>query len=443
MSLKSRLMQLSAIGVATTTLFATPKDKNENDRKLAPITAPANIPAQPSDKAQKDPTSQNDEIQTSSLSQNNDVDTKQSVNPVSESEVTTNENALSKETSQTQTEFKKPNRKMNEDELEAFMQTTEYTDWRDKLGKRWLLGMSHSVSEGFCPWGYMCSKGVLTIGHGIATTNGMDFSKFPLYFENGTRMTEKQISQYFDYVKRKAPTTKNAKEVAHSFKVKGSSSKIAGMRYKDSLQIATREVSSVIDTFYKLSYKNDGIDFMKEPYAVQMLATDIGYQVGPHNLVSKWPNFMNAIKNKKYHNLKNQVSTKEGTKTVTKNGKKIKVRQRNQARHTAKQLLAELAVAQATNDQIKCANITNELYMVGANIYNLKFRSAHNPRLPKTLKKRDVGGFPKEVQKTFNIDEDGNKLVKKTTRSTKKNTRRGTRKRKNNMATQQRRSRGR
>ena len=292
MSLKSRLIQLSSLGVAATTLFAVEKGKELQDdlQKEPAIVAPARLPDQI-----QTTTSENISTTPTTNTIVNDIQHIDNATQPTSSEITT-EPAVQKQP----VSLRDPNHKMTKEEVTTFMQSEEYKQWRDKLGERWLLGMSDSVSEGFCPWGYMCSKGVLTIGHGIAATNGMDFSKFPLYFEDGTKMTEDQIKQYFRQVKKREPKTANAKQVAHSVTIDGKPAKIAGMRYKDSLSIALTEVRSVIDTIYRRSYNEKGIDFMKEPYAVQILAVDIGYQVGPDNFVSKWKNFLSSVKNKQY-----------------------------------------------------------------------------------------------------------------------------------------------
>ena len=45
MSLKSRLIQLSSLGVAVTTLFAVEKDKEHTDiQNKSTVVAPANLP---------------------------------------------------------------------------------------------------------------------------------------------------------------------------------------------------------------------------------------------------------------------------------------------------------------------------------------------------------------------------------------------------------------
>ena len=420
MSLKSRLIQLSSLGVAATTLFAVEKGKENTDIKSEPaIVAPALL-----DKQTQTTTSEN---KTEPITEKRIVNSLQAIENIAapSSAKTTSEPTVQKQT----VSVRDPNRKMTKAEVSQFMQSEEYKQWRDKLGERWLLGMSGSVSEGFCPWGYMCSKGVLTIGHGIAATNGMDFSKFPLYFEDGRKMTEKQVKQYFNQVKKREPKTANAKQVAHSVTIDGKPAKIAGMRYKDSLSIALTEVRNVIDTIYKRSYNEKDIDFMKEPYAVQMLAVDIGYQVGPDNFVSKWKNFLNSVKTKQYKKLIDQVSTKERA-----DGK------RNNRRHKSKLLLAKLSEAQAKNDQVKSQNIVNELYAVGANIYNLKFRAVHNPTNPNTkLKKREVGGFPSDTQKMFSIDAHGKPIVLKTS---KRKARANNKQSKNNVSLQKRRRGG-
>ena len=421
MSLKSRLIQLSSLGVAATTLFAVEKGKElqDNPQKEPAIVAPARLPDQI-----QTTTSENISTTPTTNTIVNDIQHIDNATQPTSSEITT-EPAVQKQP----VSLRDSNHKMTKGEVTTFMQSEEYKQWRDKLGERWLLGMSGSVSEGFCPWGYMCSKGVLTIGHGIAATNGRDFSKFPLYFEDGTKMTEDQIKQYFRQVKKREPKTSNAKQVAHSVTIDGKPAKIAGMRYKDSLSIALTEVRSVIDTIYRRSYNEKGIDFMKEPYAVQILAVDIGYQVGPDNFVSKWKNFLNSVKNKQYKKLINQVSTKERA-----DGK------RNNRRHQSKLLLAQLSEAQAKNDQVKSHNIVNELYAVGANIYNLKFRAVHNPNNPNArLKKRESPGFPIEVQRMFNIDAHGNPIVTKTAKASKQKARANNNQRKNNLSAQKRR----
>ena len=422
MSLKHQILQLSALSMAATSLFGMPKNQEFNDiRGTDSLVMPVNLPKNPytpsSEKTQTEPATEKIINSTAFIKKE-----------VSQPTASVPAENIQKEPAPT----RDPNKKMNAEELEKFMQTDEYKNWRDKLGERWLIGMSGSVSEGFCPWGYMCSKGVLTIGHGIAATNGMDFSKFPLYFEDGTKMTENQVKQYFRQVKQKEPKTSNAKQVAYSVTIDGKPAKVAGMRYKDSLSIALTEVRSVIDTIYQRSYKEKGIDFMNEPYAVQMLVTDIGYQVGPDNFVSKWKNFLKAVKNKQYSKLTGQVSTKERA-----DGK------RNNRRHKSKVLLAKLSEAQAKNDRIQSSNIVNELYAVGANIYNLKYRAVHNGNRPNLkLKKRDVGGFPKEVQQMFNVDKDGKPIVNKVPKKQKSKARSGNKNRKNNTALQKRRRGG-
>jgi len=430
MSLKSRLFQLSALGIAATTLFADAKDKKENN--VIPsdrMTAPATIPSH-------------------SAKQSNAPEKTQNTPPTLASEKITNQiqatpqnNTSDKSSIKTTPSVSRP---MNKAELEQFMQTQEYKNWRDNLAKKWLLGMSGSVSEGFCPWGYMCTKNKLTIGHGIAETSGKDFSTFALYFEDGSKMKEEQVDDYFKQVKKKSPTKRNAGRVAHSIELQGATSKIAGMRYEDSISESTQTVRNFIDIFYRRAYLERGIDFMKEPYAVQMLATDISYQVGPDNFVSKWHNFMNAVKNKQYSKLINQVSTKE-----RKDGK------HNKARLNAKQLLAKLAVSQAQKDHTKSAELVRELYKIGANIYNLKYRGGHEPETIKNrLKKRDVGGFPADIQKMFNIDKDGKKvkkakkqksnapLVNKVKKTKNQKVRKNKKQRKNNTAVQKRRRGG-
>ncbi|MBO7257336.1 MAG: hypothetical protein J6V11_00165 [Alphaproteobacteria bacterium] len=422
MSLKYRILQLSAFSVAATSLFGMPKNKEFSDFKDSNTTvAPANLP----ENSQITPTEKN----SPKSSPEKIVNTVQ-INTEKSQPIHHAQPAL--EATKSTTFQRDPNKKMTKDEVEQFMRTDEYKNWRDKLGERWLLGMSGSVSEGFCPWGYMCSKGVLTIGHGIAATNGMDFSKFPLYFEDGTKMTEDQVKQYFTQVKKREPKTSNAKQVAHSVIIDGKPTKVAGMKYKDSLSIALTEVRSVIDTIYQRAYNEKGIDFMNEPYAVQILATDIGYQVGPDNFVSKWKNFLKAVKNKQYSKLTAQVSTKERA-----DGK------RNNRRHKSKILLAKLSEAQAKGNQVQSNNIINELYAVGANIYNLKFRAVHNPHTPNIkLKKREVGGFPKEVQRMFNIDKDGKPIVTAVPKKQKSKARSGNKNRKNNANLQRRRKGG-
>ena len=422
MSLKHQILQLSALSVAATSLFGMPKNQEFNDiRGTDSLVIPVNLPKNPhtpsSEKTLTEPATEIIVNSTAFIKKE-----------VSQPTASVPAEKIQKE----ETPKRDPNKKMNAEELEEFMQTDEYKNWRDKLGERWLIGMSGSVSEGFCPWGYMCSKGVLTIGHGIAATNGMDFSKFPLYFEDGTKMTEDQVKQYFRQVKQKEPKTSNAKQVAHSVTIDGKPAKVAGMRYKDSLSIALTEVRSVIDTIYRRAYNEKDIDFMNEPYAVQMLVTDIGYQVGPDNFVSKWKNFLKAVKNKQYSKLTGQVSTKERA-----DGK------RNNRRHKSKVLLAKLSEAQAKNDRIQSSNIVNELYAVGANIYNLKYRAVHNGNRPNLkLKKRDVGGLPKEVQQMFNVDKDGKPIVNKVPKKQKPKARSGNKNRKNKAALQKRRRGG-
>ncbi|MBR5130718.1 MAG: hypothetical protein IKV03_05805 [Alphaproteobacteria bacterium] len=313
---------------------------------------------------------------------------------------------------------------MNKEEVIEFMKTETYKNWREKLGKSWLLGVS-GISEGFCPWAYICSKGVLTIGHGIATTNGMDFSRFPLYYENGEKMTPEQVSAYLSTVKTKSPKSFEAA------KQLGKSMGIAGMKYKDSISIALTEVRDVIDTIYRRAYIEKGIDLMKEPRGVQILSVDIGYQVGQDNFINKWHNFLKAVKNKKYSLLSKQVSTKERA-----DGK------RNVKRHKTKLLLTQLATAQANNDNITIQNVVNELYMVGANIYNLKYRSGPPRSMPGfKLKKRETGGYPEELQKMFNIDKDGKPIVKEKPKA--KNTKKGSSKKRRSLSSNRRRNRGR
>ena len=102
--------------------------------------------------------------------------------------------------------------------------------------------------------------------------------------------------------------------------------------------------------------------------------------------------------------------------------------------------MAQLSEAQAKNDRVKSHNIVNELYAVGANIYNLKFRAVHNPHTPNIkLKKRDVGGFPEEIQRTFNIDAHGNPIV---TKPSKQKARSNNKQRKNNTPSKKRRRSG-
>ena len=104
--------------------------------------------------------------------------------------------------------------------------------------------------------------------------------------------------------------------------------------------------------------------------------------------------------------------------------------------------MAKLSEAQAKNDRIQSSNIVNELYAVGANIYNLKYRAVHNANRPNLkLKKRDVGGLPKEVQQMFNVDKDGKPIVNKVPKKQKSKTRSGNKNR-TNKATLQKRRRG-
>ena len=426
MSLKYQILQLSALSVAATSLFGMPTKNKEDiktDINASAITAPAELPKMP-EKEKKTETTPDEKII-------NDVQFIQKIkSQTQQPQVQTNQE--NKEIQEKSVSPRDPDKKMTTAEVAQFMQTEEYKNWRDKLGERWLIGMSGSVSEGFCPWGYTCTKGVLTIGHGIAATNGMDFNKFPLYFEDGTKMTENQVEQYFNQVKKREPKTANAKQVAHSVIIDGKPAKVAGIRYRDSLSIALTEVRHVIDTIYSRAYNEKGIDFMREPFAVQILAVDIGYQVGPDNFVSKWKNFLGAVKNKKYNKLVNQISTKERA-----DGK------RNKKRHKSKLLLAQLSEAQATNNQTKASNIVNELYAVGANIYNLKYRAAHNPTNPYVkLKKRNVGGFPEHIQKEFNVDEHGNPIIKKAPKAAKQKARSNKKQRKNNTTLQKRRRSG-
>ena len=105
--------------------------------------------------------------------------------------------------------------------------------------------------------------------------------------------------------------------------------------------------------------------------------------------------------------------------------------------------MAKLSEAQAKNDRIQSSNIVNELYAVGANIYNLKYRAVHNGNRPNLkLKKRDVGGLPKEVQQMFNVDKDGKPIVNKVPKKQKSKARSGNKNRKNNTALQKRRRGG-
>ena len=423
MSLKSRLIQLSSLGVAVTTLFAVEKDKEHTDiQNKSTVVAPANLPESTQTATTENP--------PSTISDKRVVNSSQTIENTatpSLQEITT-EPSIQKQPVST----KDPNRKMTKEEVSQFMQSEEYKQWRDKLGERWLLGMSGSVSEGFCPWCYTCTKGILTIGHGLAATNGMDFSKLPLYFEDGTKMTQGQVKQYLRQVTNRKPKPSQSKQVAHSVTIDGKPAKIAGIKYKDSLSLALTEVRNVIDTIYSRSYNEKGIDFMKEPYAVQILAVDIGYQVGPDNFVAKWKNFLSAVQNKQYDKLIDQVGTKERA-----DGK------RNNRRHQSKLLLAQLSEAQAQNDRVKSHNIVNELYAVGANIYNLKFRAVHNPNNPnRKLKKRDVGGFPADIQKMFNIDAHGNPIVAKTPKTSTQKARSNNKQRKNNTSSQKRRRSG-
>ena len=126
MSLKYQILQLSALSVAATSLFGMPQKKEFNDIKgIDSLVMPVNLPKNPytpsSEKTLTEPSDEKIVNSTAFIKK----EVSQPASPVPAEKI--QKEPVPK---------RDPNHKMDKAELEQFMQTDEYKNWRDTLGER-------------------------------------------------------------------------------------------------------------------------------------------------------------------------------------------------------------------------------------------------------------------------------------------------------------------